>query len=261
MITRHKLRTWKTVLLGVAALVACMTVMTGPAVAQTNQPGDVPAAGRSGMMSAWDLLLSSGVIGLILLLASVAATALIVEHFVTIRMARLVPKDLTGQLERLLNDNNIKEARHTASASPTFLGQVMAAGLGQVGGVFGWFDIQTAMQEAAESRVSALYRKLEYLTFIAAAAPMLGLLGTVTGMISSFNVIAGSEGTAPPSQLAGGISQALVTTCIGLSVAIPTMFFVGFFRNRIDSMVNEAGAVTEKLMSRFRHGEDIAATS
>ena len=79
-----------------------------------------------------------------------------------------------------------------------------------------------------------------------------GPLGTVTGMIRSFNQIAITEGAARPSQLAGGISEALVTTCMGLVVAIPTMFFVSFFRNRIDSCVAEAETVVEKLMGRFR---------
>ena len=75
---------------------------------------------------------------------------------------------------------------------------------------------------------------------------------TVTGMIRSFNQIAITEGAARPSQLAGGISEALVTTCMGLVVAIPTMFFVSFFRNRIDGYVAEAETVVEKLMGRFR---------
>ncbi len=81
---------------------------------------------------------------------------------------------------------------------------------------------------------------------------MLGLLGTVTGMIRAFNQIAITEGTAKPSQLAGGISEALVTTCMGLVVAIPTMFFVSQFRNRVDSCVAETESVVEKLMGRFR---------
>ena len=93
---------------------------------------------------------------------------------------------------------------------------------------------------------------LEYLGFIAATAPMLGLLGTVTGMIAAFNEIAATEGAATPSQLAGGISEALVTTCLGLMVAIPVMFFVAFFRNRIDSYVAEAETVVEKLMGHVR---------
>jgi biopolymer transport protein ExbB len=120
--------------------------------------------------------------------------------------------------------------------------------------MFGFFDMQNAMQEVSEREVSKLYRKLEYLSFIASTTPMLGLLGTVTGMIGSFNTIAASGGTANPSDLAGNISMALVTTCMGLIVAIPTMFFVAFFRKRIDSFVAESETVVEKLMGHFRGG-------
>ena len=81
---------------------------------------------------------------------------------------------------------------------------------------------------------------------------MMGLLGTVTGMITAFNQIAQTEGTARPSQLAGGISEALVTTCMGLIVAIPTMFFVSLFRNRIQSYIAQTEVEVEKLMARFR---------
>jgi biopolymer transport protein ExbB len=123
-----------------------------------------------------------------------------------------------------------------------------------MGAMFGFFDMQNAMQEVSEREVSKLYRKLEYLSFIATTSPMLGLLGTVTGMISSFNEIRKAEGAANPSDLAGGISMALVTTCMGLIVAIPTMFFVAFFRKRIDGFVAESETVVEKLMGHFRSG-------
>ena len=217
---------------------------------------ETPREGASnGLMTPWQLFLAGKWVGMILLLVSVAATALVIEHFMTIRRTRLVPLDLGTELQDLVAKKEYEGARTAAAEHPSLLGRVVEAGLGRMGGLFGWFDIQTAMQEAAEAEVSRLYRKLEYLTFIAAAAPMLGLLGTVTGMIASFNQIAASEGSAPPSALAGGIAQALVTTCEGLIIAIPAMFFVGFFRNRVDSLMAEAGAVCDKVMAPLRHGQ------
>jgi len=246
--------------------------MRGAAIvfAQTETPppggeaDDAPAlpagagAGEStggGLMTPWQLFLAGKWVGMVLVLVSIAATALVIEHFLSIRRSRLVPLDLGRRLQKLVAKEDFAGARNVAAEHPSLLGRVIEAGLGQVGGLFGWFDIQTAMQETAEAEVSRLYRKLEYLTFIAAAAPMLGLLGTVTGMITSFNQIAASEGSAPPSALAGGIAQALVTTCEGLVIAIPAMFFVGFFRNRIDSLMAEAGHLCDKVMAPLRRGQ------
>ncbi|MHC4927070.1 MAG: MotA/TolQ/ExbB proton channel family protein, partial [Planctomycetota bacterium] len=144
------------------------------------------------------------------------------------------------------------KAIETGNEDDSFLGVVIASGLARRDSAFGFFEMQNAMQEVSERQVSRMYRKLEYLSFIGAVAPILGLLGTVTGMIRAFNQIALTEGMAKPSQLAGGISEALVTTCMGLIVAIPTMFFATYFRNRIDSFIAEAETIVDKLMGRFR---------
>jgi len=165
----------------------------------------------------------------------------------------MLPEELTEELGEHIEKKRYDKAREVCAEDGSFLAQVVGAGLNQVGAMFGFFDMQNAMQEVSEREISKLYRKLEYLSFIASTTPMLGLLGTVTGMIASFNTIAASGGAANPSDLAGGISMALVTTCMGLIVAIPTMFFVAFFRKRIDSYVAESETVVEKLMGHFRH--------
>lgn len=205
-------------------------------------------------MSLWSTIRAGRFFGFVIMLASLVVIALVVENFMTISRNKLVPDDLVDELGASIRAADYNKARKLCSEDGSFLADVIAAGLGQVGAMFGFFDMQNAMQEAGERNVSRLYRKLEYLSFIAAVAPMLGLLGTVTGMMRSFNDIALTEGAAKPSDLAGGISEALITTCLGLIVAIPTLFFVTYFRNRIDSYVAEAETVVEKLMGRFRTG-------
>lgn len=200
----------------------------------------------------WRMIKASGWVGLVIVLMSVVAVALVVEHFLSIRQERMLPAPLIRAVEQNLQAQQYDEARQACARDGSLLARILHAGLGQVGGVFGFFDMQNAMQETSEREVSRLYRKLEYLSFIAATAPMLGLLGTVTGMIRAFAQIAATEGAAKPSQLADSISEALVTTAQGLIVAIPTMFFVSFFRNRIDSYVAEAETIVERLMGRFR---------
>jgi biopolymer transport protein ExbB len=200
----------------------------------------------------WSTIKAGGLIGLMVILMSVASVALIVEHFFSIRRERILPGGLEASLDEQLATEEYTAAAEACRKDDSFLGKVVEAGLSRRGGMFGFFDMQNAMQEVSEREISRLHRKLEYLSFIAAAAPMLGLLGTVTGMIRSFNTIAATEGAAKPSDLAGGISEALVTTCMGLIVAIPTMFFVSQFRNRIDGYIAEAETVVERLMGRFR---------
>jgi len=242
----------------VMAMAVVMLVGTaGSMLAQTSGPaepiesdGDADDGGRE--VSLWSTIVAGGLIGLLVILLSIVAVALIVEHFMSIRRERIVPSALAETLGEHMAAEQYDMATEVCQNNDSFLARVVETGLAQRGGMFGFFDMQNSMQEVSEREVSKLYRKLEYLSFIASAAPMLGLLGTVTGMIRSFNEIAATEGAAKPSDLAGGISEALVTTCMGLIVAIPTMFFVSQFRNRIDSCVAEAETIVERLMGRFR---------
>lgn len=215
---------------------------------------DTTAPPKRREISLWGTIKDGGFIGFCIILMSMVSVGLIVEHFLSISREKLVPEALEARIESLLDEEAYEEAAELCADDPSFLAEIVGAGLTQVGSMFGFFDMQNAMQEVSEREVSKLYRKIEYLSFIASTAPMLGLLGTVTGMIGAFNEIASTEGSADPAQLAGGISQALVTTCLGLVVAIPTMFFVSFFRNRIDAYVAEAEASVERLMGRFRKG-------
>ena len=107
------------------------------------------------------------------------------------------------------------------------------------------------LQEAGEDENMALEHRLSYLALIGSVAPMCGLLGTVQGMITSFDKIATSAVSPKPSELAGGISTALVTTLLGLGIAIPAMVFYSILKNRIQRLVLEIGMVSEGLMSRF----------
>jgi len=203
-------------------------------------------------ISLWSTVTAGGLIGYLIMFMSLVAVSFIIEHFITIRRDRLIPTQLIYDLDQLLQAQQYEQARQLCTENRSYLASVVGAGLTQVGSMFGFFDMQNTMQETSEREISRLNRKLEYLAFIASSAPMMGLLGTVIGMIEAFNKIAETEGAARPSELAGGISVALVTTCLGLIVAIPTMFFVSFFRTRIEGIVSETETVVEKLMGRFR---------
>lgn len=238
-------------LLAVMSVTFSMYAGAGLAASTQGEPTSTEAPYE---ISLWNTIAAGGAIGLLIILVSLAAVALIVENFLTIRRDRILPAHLIETIQGHIQDKQYGQAQQACQGEGSFLAQVVGAGLGQIDAMFGFFDMQNTMQEVSEREVSKLYRKLEYLSFIASTSPMLGLLGTVTGMISAFNEIARTEGAARPSQLAGGISEALVTTCLGLVVAIPALFFVAFFRRRIDHFVAETEVVVEKLMGHFRRG-------
>jgi len=230
---------------------AVLLLAVAPLLAQAT--GDLPEARPAvRSISLWTLIKAGGTVGWLIVLMSFAALALVIDHFISLRRENLVPTDLADQIEEHLEQKQFEQARELCEADNSFLAKVVGSGLGQIGSMFGFFDMQNAMTETSEREIARLYRKLDILSFIAVTAPMLGLLGTVTGMIRSFHMIASTEGAARPSQLATGIYEALVTTAEGLIVAIPAMFFVSYFRTRIDHFVSEAEAVVERLMSRFR---------
>lgn len=203
-----------------------------------------------------------GIVCLIILL-SMISVFFIIEHFLTITRKRLMPESVLDELERLIVHGEIKQAINLCLQKENYsmATEVILAGLNRYqSSEFGFAEYRSAVEEAGEDQTGKLYRRTEVLHVIAAIAPMLGLTGTVLGMIEAFTTIASLEGMARPQELAGGIGQALITTLLGLVVAIPTMVAFSYFRNKIDSIVSEAGKRIERLMmplGRKRHATKI----
>lgn len=196
-------------------------------------------------------LLDGGIVGGLIILLSFVAVTFIVEHFFTIRKPVLMPEPVLEDLEQLIAAGQIDEAVAYCEDPQNYslATNCVLAGLERFqGSEFGFAEYKAAVEEAGEDQTARLYRKTEVLGLIGSIAPMLGLTGTVLGMINAFNTIAASGGMARPDELAGGIGQALVTTLLGLIVAIPAMIAFSFFRNQIDSIVAEAGKRIERIM-------------
>jgi len=207
---------------------------------------------KSTERSALSSLRDAGWIGLLILILSMVTVFFIIEHAISIRKEKLMPEGVVVDLEQLIATGQIDQAieycQHPDSHS--LAADVILSGLERYkGSEFGFAEYKTAVEEAGEDHVGRLYRKTEVLNVIGAIAPMLGLAGTVLGMIGAFSTIAISGGNAKPHELAGSIGQALVTTLLGLVVAIPAMVAVSFFRSKIDSLVAEAGKRIERVMS------------
>ena len=195
-------------------------------------------------------LLGVGVVVIILLL-SVLSLFFIIDHFLTITRKKLMPAEVLSELEALIVHGEINKAIDVCHQKENYSlsVEVVLAGLERYkASEFGYAEYRSAVEEAGEDQTGKLYRKTEILNVIGAIAPMLGLTGTVIGMIEAFTTIAANDGMARPQELAGGIGQALITTLLGLLVAIPTMVAFSYFRNKIDSLVAEAGKRIEQVM-------------
>jgi biopolymer transport protein ExbB len=201
------------------------------------------------------MLFEGDALGVILtfsiLALSVVAGYFVIEHALSITKAKLMPETVLAELETRIGRGEIDDAIEFCRFpdNNSLVSEVILAGLETFrGSDFGFAEYKSAVEEAGEDQTSRLYRKTEVLSVIAAIAPMMGLLGTVLGMITAFNTLAEGDGMAKPQDLAGGISQALVTTLLGLFVAIPTMVAYSYFRNKIDSIVAEAGKRIERIL-------------
>lgn len=182
----------------------------------------------------WELIKSGGWIMLPIILCSIAALAIIAERLWALRPSRVAPEGLLAQVAQQVRERKMggKALRTLSEQSP--LGQIFAAGLANA--KHGREVMKECIEEAAARVVHELERYLNALGTIAGIAPLLGLLGTVLGMIEIFSSFMGSN-MSNAHMLAGGISKALITTAAGLMVAIPSLFFHRYLTRRVDELV------------------------
>ncbi|MFV2070280.1 MAG: MotA/TolQ/ExbB proton channel family protein [Pirellulales bacterium] len=196
------------------------------------------------------VVLSLGMTGLLILLLlfalSTTAVALAIEHMISIRSSVLMPVGLAEQVRQQLISGRLAAADQLCIRYPSFLTFVLRAGFSEVDG--GWTAVEKGMEDAIAQQSARLFRKIETLSVIGNIAPMVGLLGTVTGMIFAFQEVADAEGAARAAQLAEGIYTALITTVGGLLVAIPSLAAFAIFRNRVDQLVAEVAYVAHHAM-------------
>ncbi|MEO2019149.1 MAG: MotA/TolQ/ExbB proton channel family protein [Fuerstiella sp.] len=217
---------------------------------QPDGPANVvvqQAAGNG--LSLNDMLRAGGSVGYLIVLLSLVMVALIADHVMNIRHSTLIPPGLAEEVHRCLSEGKIDEAKQLCQEHPGFLSRMLHAGLEETG--LSYTAIEKAMEDAAAEQSARLFRRIEYLSVIATIAPMLGLMGTVWGMIQAFLEF---EQKANPqvSELAPGIYRALITTLLGLGVAVPSLSAFAIFRNRIDELAAEATLLAEHVFADYR---------
>jgi biopolymer transport protein ExbB len=188
-----------------------------------------------GILTVWELVKSGGWMMLPIILSSIVALGITAERLWTLRASRVTPPHLLGQVWRWIKDKQLNKDKLKALRADSPLGEILAAGLAN--SRHGREIMKECIEEAAARVIHELERYISTLGTIAAMAPLLGLLGTVLGMIDIFSSFIGSQMTTNPAVLAGGISKALVTTASGLMVGIPAVFFHRFLQRRIDELV------------------------
>ncbi|MFK7912542.1 MAG: MotA/TolQ/ExbB proton channel family protein [Pseudomonadales bacterium] len=200
-----------------------------------------------------DIVSSGGWLMVPILLCSIVAAAISVERLWSLQRGKITPKNLLAEVwgANKNKDPDPQAIRDLRGSSP--LGQVFAAGISNVRR--GRDIMKEAMEEAAGQVSHDLERYLTALGIIASIAPLLGLLGTVVGMIQVFSVML-LEGAGNANVLAGGISKALITTAAGLSVAIPALIFHRFFLRRIDELMVSMEQEASKLVDIMHGGEE-----
>ena len=184
-----------------------------------------------------------------LIIASVAAVALIIERSLSLKRAKVLPPGLLEEVVALRRSQPITPELLNKLAANSPLGRVMASGLRHEAA--GRELMKEAMEETGRAVAHELERYLSALGTIAATAPLMGLFGTVVGMIEIFGSQA-PTGAANPQQLAHGISVALYNTLFGIGVAIPAVIFYRHFRNRVDVLVVEMESQAIKLVEILR---------
>ncbi len=263
---QRSLRNWGIFLLALTVAISAIPLagLSPSAVAQDEEPaaaepapaddgGDAAASPDAPVQSRNFLTWMFDALGLfwmsIFAALSFVMVALIMMNLLQVRRDVLLPNDFVEEFEQKLNGKDFQGAYEIARNDDSFVARVLAAGMGRLSR--GYPEAVEGMQEAGEDENMALEHRLSFLALIGTVAPMLGLMGTVQGMIASFDKIASSAVSPKPSELAEGISTALFTTLIGLGIAIPAMVFYSILKNRIQRLVLEIGMVSEGLMSRF----------
>jgi biopolymer transport protein ExbB len=215
-----------------------------------GRPG-VPRVDARESFLAW-MARASGPIGLIIAAMSFYLVALVVWMALNYRTAVAIPRPLVREVQELLDQKKYSESYHRLIADSSLLARVLAAGVRKLPS--GLPHGQRAMELANEDATMEMEHRTTYLATVGTLGPMIGLVGTVYGMIMAFRVIA-LEGSSPQaSQLAAGISTALFATLEGIAISIPAIYFYSMFRNRIARLSLEVAMAAEPLLEQFAPG-------
>jgi biopolymer transport protein ExbB len=199
-----------------------------------------------------ELIVRGGIFMYPIIFCSVVALAVFLERIWILRRRNIIPDEFVRSVEDLVKKQKMSEALFLAQGDSSSIGRIFFAGLKNAGR--GLWLVKEAIEERGDREAVGLEKRIGILATVANLAPLLGLLGTVSGMIRSFNVIS-LEGTGNPAHLAGGIAEALITTAAGLCVAIPTLVCHRILKDKAESLIFDMEENSLKLIETIqKHG-------
>jgi biopolymer transport protein ExbB len=201
--------------------------------------------GHGGHKTIMDLFKATGWVGYLMVLTSIVGTVLAIQNLVEIRMDKLAPPDVTRDIEDAINEGDLDKALDVSMASRSYFGQIMGGGL--MLKEAGYEQMVNGMEQVAAEEMFKLNAKISNLSLIGNVAPLLGLLGTVTGMISSFQIIE-TKAAPTPADLAVGVYESLVNTTMGLFLAIVFLTIFFFMKNRVMRLSLNANLMAVEML-------------
>ncbi len=241
-----RMKRWGVRIAGAGALQAA-----GAAVfAQDN--ATAPSTSSGGGVFSWEVLQTAGWIGFIIAVLGFLLLTLAIYYFLTLRRSIFLPASLAAEAAEALQGGQPSRALEICRHDASLLSRALAAALARRAD--GYDEMVHAAQSVGQEESMRFHQNIGYLALIGTVAPMLGLLGTVYGMIAAFRAVAEQAGYLQPGRLAAGIYTALTTTLLGLMVAIPAMSAYVYFRYRLLDLLGETAVVVEELIYPFKKG-------
>ncbi len=194
---------------------------------------------------------SSGLIGLVILILSIYFVATVCRLFYELRLPVAVPPDVVSRAQELLQQKDFKGIFALMKEDESFFSKLVGTGIHELPN--GLAEARDVMERTGESITVGMEKKISILAVLGTLGPMIGLLGTLKGMIASFSVIARSDVQMKASEVAGGISEALLITFEGVALSVPAIYFFSLFRNRVSSISTTAALEADQFLRHFAH--------
>lgn len=238
----------RTILLMMACLLVC--VLAGNAFGQDAATPDVEMPKPKGVFAL--IIEHIDFVFITIGVLSVIALTLIIQGFITTRRTVYMPDEAVNAMRELIQQKRFKDLLEFTEADPSFVAKALNPALKRAPS---FSSMKEAMETSIGEQTAEKFRSIEYLNIIGNLGPLLGLLGTVLGMIQAFSAMQASKGSTDPSVLAGGISTALTHTFLGLFLAVPALAAFGVLRTMVDRLTVQAGLVAEELLLMIKPQE------
>lgn len=252
-------RAWLLLIIAFLWTVFMTSIAPGPCWAQDEAPKPAAAAAADDSQTqpratkswfSW-IVESSGWIGLGILFLSIYFVSTVARMFFELRMSMAMPMEILGRCEELLQQRDFKGVFDIVKADDSFFSRLLTTGISELPN--GLVEARESMERVGDSMTVEMEKKISMLAVLGTLGPMIGLLGTLLGMIESFSVIARSDVQLKASEVAGGISKALVLTFEGVGLSVPSIYFFALFRNRVAHISVTTMVAADHFLRQFSH--------